>query len=210
MNFLWDGSYIGNINNLIISFEIIEKYVKVKFTNCEAYVFTYVNSIPIIADEIKPLFGLIKIGIHYGKWGDKDIILYKIEGEEKMLDTLNGIQIEEVQRAYIFRWALGFSSYGDDILLTRKYKSGVKTVTSYMDLEYNYDPKHKFCSKITKSVINKWFYNSEAIDNMIKSMFKRSDLPTLRNDIDNIIRKIDPNHIAWSTSIICRLQNYLN
>jgi hypothetical protein len=41
-------------------------------------------------------------------------------------------------------------------------------------------------------------------------MFKRKDLQILRNEIDNIIKRIDPKHISWSLSIISRLQNYLN
>lgn len=210
MNFKWDGSYIGEVQHLIKSYERINKYVRVEFENVSAYAFKYENKICLMADEIKPLFGLVKIGRHHAKWTNKDILLCKIEGEENVLDGLSDIKIEEIQKSYIFRWALGFSSYGDDILRIRKYKSGIKTVTSYIECEYDYNPKNKFCSKITKSVIEKWFYDIAIIDSLIKSMFKREDLPELRNKLDSIIRKIDPSHILWVTCIIFRIQSYLN
>lgn len=206
----WDGSYIGQIENIIKSYEIIDKYVKVNFENVSAYAFKYENKIPLIADEIKPLFGLVKIGRHHALWGTKDVLLCKIEGVEMSVDTSSDIQIEEIQRSYVFRLVLGFSSYGDDILRVRKYRSGVKTVTSYIESEYTYEPKHKYCSKITKSVISKWFYDVTIVDKLIKSMFKREELPILRNKIDEIIKRIDPSQILWVTCLIFRIQSYLD
>ena len=164
MKFIWDGSFIGEINEYIISYEIIENYVRLNFKdNLSAYVFKYENSVPLIADEIKPLFGIIKIGRHSATWNGKKVLLSKIEGSESLLEGTNDIQFEDIQKSYIYRWCLGLTSFGDNILKVRTYKSGIKRVTSYVETEYNYDPKNKYCSKITKSVIIKWYISQDLI-----------------------------------------------
>lgn len=208
--FKWDGTSIGQIQELIKSYEITDKNVIVDLNICKAYVYKYENAIPLIADEIKPLFGLVKVGRHHGIWGNKDVLLCKIEGEESSLNDSVDIDIEEIQKSYIFRWCLGFSSYGDDILRVRKYRNNIKTVTSYIESEYNYKPKHKYCSKITKSVFTKWFYNVNNLDSIIKTMFKREELPLLSNQLDSIIKRIDKTHISWINNIIYRIQSYLD
>lgn len=76
--FPWDGSDIGEIDEHVKKSKNKDKCIKVKFScGIKVFLMPFKNLIPIIADEIKPLFGIVKIGRHICTFLNKKFIMSK-------------------------------------------------------------------------------------------------------------------------------------
>lgn len=225
--FKWDGSNIGNIDHLIKQHEIIEDRIVLTFINGEkAFVNRYDNAIPLIADELKPIFGLTKIGRHQctiaaeGPIGIKrQAIISQIIGKEYPFSTSKEMSKENIlntpdvqcylQKSYLYRWALGFTRNSDSALWVRTYNSGVTVITSYREIKVDYENEKVQGAKMSAKSVKSWFHGWEKVDELTQTLFSDKNLTQLRFDIENVVRRIDSNYIWWGLRIISRIQSRL-
>lgn len=215
--FTWDGSDIGFIDPYIRKWK---PYKGQTLLFLHGGFKAYANrldeksgSISLIADELKPLFGLKKLGRHKCLIGDNPAIITKIEGQESIFTTEKGENnpklIPYVQKCYVYRWALGLSSNVDSSLWIRSYTSGVSIVTSYLEIKYMYpeEKDKKQISRIPDVAVKKWFGNdwSKTVE-IVENMFDEKSLAKVRLEVDSIIRRIDRSHVGWAQQILRRIQ----
>jgi len=204
--FEWNGSYLGDVTPLIKSIELEGNYYLATFTNDQqAYIFNFENSLSLIADELKPLFGLPKVGRHKCIINNKQILLCRKLGDETPFEETENFFLSELQRIFIFRWALGFTL--SSTLRMRKLKSGVISIVSYQETSINYDKNNNRRSHISEAYLKKWFKNEGGVESIVKNMFTSEDFNKLRFKIDETIRAIDKEYVWWNANIIDRLSN---
>lgn len=97
----WDGSYLGEFTPEIIISKIVTKeltYARIQLNNngedliCRIKKVTKMSNmiIPHLVDELKPVFGLIKVGSHYLKIGRSYYSIFKVQ-----LNQQNEIIVEQ-------------------------------------------------------------------------------------------------------------------
>lgn len=118
----WDGSNLGDLTKNFISITLPEEKdavcvlcikIENEYINCNAW--EYSGDIPLIIDEIKPLFGLKKIGRHRCEIDGEKLLISKIEvPDEKLLppDKMDYSvkELNSIRRAIIFRSIFGLKS----------------------------------------------------------------------------------------------------
>jgi hypothetical protein len=208
----WDGSDLGDITSYVEIHHIEESgvYIRLKNDKTIIRVYKFDNSIPLIADELKYLFGIIKIGRHKALYNNNDVLLCKIEGIEQQFEIKNDMYAIDIQRSLIFRWALGLTAKGEYPLFMRTYKSGLISITSFLDKTITYDESKLIGSKLSTSMIDKWFYDPYDVNKLINIQFKKEDLLKIRWEIESIIKRIDNNYCWWTMAIIGRIQSKID
>lgn len=204
----WDGSNLGDITSHIEAYNGI--FIKLKNESEIMRIYKFEDCVPLIADELKLLFGIIKIGRHRAIINGTDVLLCRVDGIEYEFQYMPGMSTDEIQRSYVFRWALGLVSKGESSLCLRKYKSGIVAITSFIDRKIDYDEDKVRGSKITQTAIKKWFESPTKIAAILNQFFKKEDLFKLRCEIDSVIRRIDPSLSWWTMAIINRIQSKLD
>jgi hypothetical protein len=206
--FKWDGTDIGDVSSHITNIEMEQNYVIINFKNNEkAYAFKFDNNIPLVTDELKILFGLPKVGRHKCIINDKKIILCRKICAENTLQENDKFNDNELQRIYVFRWALGLTLSSS--LRIRKFDNGINSLLSYQEISIDYDNNNIRRSVIPDTIIKKYFNNRENLDILVKNMFPYNEFVNLRVKIDNIIRRVDKEYVWWNANIIERLTNKL-
>lgn len=204
----WDGSHVGAIDDLISEHQMVGKYLVVflKDRTC-GFINRYDTSVPLIADELKPLFGLAKMGRHRCTVTGREAIITRYIEEEGPFSPgvlTSPATVLAIRRAYLFRWALGLLHNVDGSLWYRKYKSGVIDVTSCRDSKIGYE---KTTSIITQAVLKRWFNNDWSLVNeTAHHVFGGRQIKAFLSEIGTIIRRVDPNFGWWSNAIIGRLK----
>lgn len=170
--------------------------------------------IPVIIDQIKPIFRLNKIGCHY----TNKYIIYKpciIKGlwaEELKLSDYKGdlslSQIEQVRRILVFRYIVGLPSINERSILMRG-----KKMYSYGDESVKFSDEDR-C--LTKALHERWFKEENMVSTLI-SMLKRgdsfdqiNDILEIRINIEKVIKKIDRRHLNIVSIIIDRISTTLD
>jgi len=141
---------------------------------------------PCLVDELKPIFGLTKLGTHYSKSGALYIIFIRarsdLQNRNILTDyTLNHIDIstldsvtDQIKRTYIFRDLLCLTKSCDSSLAIRKTSQGDLYVVSLIDSAI----KLKRMADLTKStylpevVFNRWFKDHESPSKVLTRMCK--------------------------------------
>lgn len=212
----WDGSNLGNIDNIVVDWKRIEKTIILYLNDgSKALIYKYINAIPLIADELKCFFGIKKIGRHRATYKKTDILLCKMEDDTVILksprDILKkdkeNINSSDVKKCYLFRWCLGLTCIGDNLLLILN-RNGSQNVTSNYEHKYNYDDKKS--NKFTDIVIRTWFNNYNNISIEMNKLFSRNDILSLRFEMEKIIKNIDQSYILWLHNIILRIDSKLH
>lgn len=215
----WNGTYIDNfsVKNIvnkfnIETFEYWVIYYQGYMTTCMIKLSKYYNQ--CLVDELKPLFGLNKLGTHYAKYNDKYVILTRarttIDNSYIVMDyTLNNNNktkpseiinkpidnvnidplliplISKIREIYVFRDLLGLSKSTDSSIAIRK--SDELYPVSLID-------SHIKCERLIDlsvstylpdTVFNKWF-KDESPTAILKKMC--SCINT--NKITNIVFRI--------------------
>lgn len=212
--YIWDGSHLGSIDDDLLSYEIRDSRVYVKFKQgFEAIANRFDNSIPIIADELKPLFGLPKIGRHRCLIDNRESIISKVECKDEHPFATQMAKTELVpyiQKCYVYRWILGLTQNTDTSLWIRKYKSGIECVTSYRDVSVGYEKKSAQGSCIPKIAVKKWFGSWDQVNKLVQYIFANKKLCTIRFEIETIVRRIDPQQVTWISCMIQRIQERIS
>ena len=232
--FNWDGTDVSDIINTSEIFEA--KYNKrtywvIREPNPESkpesnpteetcLVRSCKTNLPCIIDELKPIFGLQKLGTHWCKYKGKVKQLIKCvrgtEGyvtEEITLNQINDISpllILQVQEIFTFRELLGITCSYDSSIIVRQTKNGMYPISFY---EPNMVMENS--KVIPFTVLDKWFENS-SIDDVVKRLFKINDINRLdkllqqvRNSIEITIERVDRSAISYKTSIMNRITQRL-
>ena len=184
------------------------KYLLSDGTKC--YITKYFNSVPLITDELKTLFGIDKVGRSRCLYGGVKAILHKHYSEEYQFDSLifNDLD-DEVRRCFIFRWFLGLTMSSERDLMVRRYKSGITRVTSNNDRKHNFlSTKQYYGSDLSSKVLDRWFTTQDLIL-LSKKMLTNYDSITIRQKIYQVINRIDPEEIVWGHCIYGRVTQFI-
>lgn len=248
--FGWDGTFIGDIEHHIRAYASDKEKRKTHF----AFVHTpgvseyaqditmviiarFKNLTPVIADELKPLFGLQKLGRHYGCIGNKKVLISRcIYGTDEPFSSfllyrgippspkpMKNINVDDikymVRRVYIYRWALGLTLNHDASLWVRRppVTAVSPVITSWRETGIVTEP-WKVSNRIPNTGLKRWFDNDWKQVNITLTQMvnegsrQQSTTPliNLRFEIEDIIRRIDQNYLGWSTFIISRLHEKYN
>lgn len=215
--FKWDGSNLGDVDAQIQSWEIRDEFTIVYFKSGEsAYANRFDSSVPLIADELKPLFGLSKIGRHRCLISGRSALISQIVANERRFTPLIATDdmIPSIRRAYVFRWSLGLTQNFDKMLWVRSYKSGITLVTSFCEKKYDFASAaasqtgsvKPTRSRITETAVKKWFGDWKIADDIMREIFGHRNMTEIRFEIDAIVRRVDKSYVSWVTGIISRIQ----
>lgn len=208
--FKWNGSDLGPLEEQIENYEIYEKRTRVLFKDrSSAYANRLDDSIPLIADELKPIFGLTKIGRHRCSVGGRFALMSRIVCNDEgplTADMVTPDLVSTLQRCYLYRWALGLTNNTDAAMWYRRYKSGVTIITSYRELKVGYDKTHSRGAQISCAAMKRWFKDWSVVDGAMKHIFGHRNCAELRFQIDAIVRRIDTRCVSWTGQILRRIQ----
>jgi len=168
-----------------------------------------------LVDELKPLFGLTKLGTHYASYKDKYVILIRARTtaddkyivmdytlNKKTLDDTNinlVSLVPKIREIYVFRDLLGLQKSTDSCIAIRKSDSSqelyaVSLIDSHIKPERLIDLS--ISTYLPDTVFNKWFDNESPIA-ILKRMcnYINKDKITniifkIRNDIENVVNRV--------------------
>lgn len=228
--FKWDGSFLGNITDSQImqifyydNFEywtiVHQGYATVcqvrkskKYTQC-------------LVDELKPLFGLIKIGTHYGNYKAGYVILLRarttLSGDAIVADcmlseapNLSDSEISDrIKQIYVFRDLLCLTKSTDSTIALRVNDGANRVVyplsliDSSIDLERM--SNHLMSTYLPETAFNKWLLNESPslILQKMCNVYNRdsimSRIDKLRTDILIITRRVCGHYFEDFVSVIC-------
>jgi hypothetical protein len=229
--FKWDGTDVTNIVTMADIFESKfnkNKYWVIQYTNPETnekleetcIMRVCKNSLPYLIDELKPVFGLQKMGTHWCRQGGKNRILIKTiktqEGYIKeeitldMIDRYTNLMKLQVQEIFAFRELLGVTCSYNSSIVIRESKSGYYPVSFYEPNMVTVDKK-----VIPFSVLDKWFDDS-TIDTVVKRLCRIHSidqmgnvLHDIRTRIEKTIERVDRRAISYKTCIVNRITERL-
>jgi hypothetical protein len=203
--FKWDGSDIGDISDSIIwnnnEFLILadRSYVGVS---------SYTNMVSIICDELKPLFGINKVGRHLCSYRGEKVIIHRILDDTNIEEFLGKCPIEEIQDAFTCRWLLGIVRCNKKTVLIRTYKSGLTRAIPFMEGKIDYERD----LSLPKIVLNKWYGKENSDLTFEKSccrLVSKYNAYNLREEIIKIVLRLDKNYLVWVSKICSRAYPYL-
>lgn len=181
------------------------------------------NMLPIIIDELKPLFGLTKIGTHIATVSGHNYIIFR-QNEQYQKDvrpfrdlrlseaprdmTNNGLFRQLVQYTYCFRMIIGVTCCFDRNIVIRKQNNWDMPISTGEN-NVNFQ-KHR----ISKTTLNKW-YGEVRPDFVLQTMLNLDEsspeevsatLSKLRSKIEATIMRVDKNEIWMSAYVMERVQ----
>ena len=204
--FKWDGTSLGVINER----QILNKYVlgKLQYWDLQLDIYRIICIIrtcrdytPCIIDELKPLFGLIKLGTHYVKYGSIYVILIRsrineigkniisetflnelvpCEMEDKDIyedvydKKLNKDVENKIKEIYVFRDILCLGKSNDNsIILRRNMTEGKIFPVSLMDSSIKLDKMTDiYVSTFIPEIIFKRWLNDDSPSRILYKMLK--------------------------------------
>ncbi len=234
--FKWDGTSIG----VITEDQILNKYVlgSLEYWDIRKDIYQTICIVrkckdftPCIIDELKPLFGLIKLGTHYCKYESNYIILIRsrmdIHGKNIAKEIflsdyttkLDENLINRIKNIYIFRDILCLGKSNDSsIILRRNMTDNDIYPISFIDTPIKLAKliDIKLSTVIPEVTFKKWLKDDSPskilckmfkINNMNKVVIK---LYNAKSGINKLLMRIsDSQHINLSDIIISRISNKL-
>ena len=219
LDLLWDGSDLGDISKYYIN--IIKPIIgtvgakltlRIRKSNITCYAWKYKDDIPLIIDELKPIFGLIKIGRHKCIIEGVKLLIARIVDIEENITCGELKDCDVIRQHLAFRYLLGVITRGEFL-----WYRPTHGLTSYKDCGITFV---KESSSISISNINKWFDGERNnIISTIKILLKSTQsnevsfiriVQAIRIKIDAIIRKINQEYIYICSGFMSRVQIYLS
>lgn len=206
MELLWDGSPLQIDISQMQYWRIGGEYCRVKKKK---------DIIPIILDEMKPLFHLPKTGTHSL---DK-FILFRVASKghfifaDMDIDSVSEEVIKQckptIQEILIFREIFGIPTRQSHIKIRFPYKTKPWPVSLELSFVQKLD---NWC--LTETIIKKWFDNRtpyKTLNEMLKrSGYLRDGQPQLRYDTEKVIKRIDKDYIWICQTVINRLNDLID
>ena len=201
---------------------------------------TYVctkNVFPCIVEELKPLFGLAKRGIHRITIDNREYILYYVpitvsgeliwETPLSRLDLRHPVRNDplfrfEIQKIIAFCDLLSLSNTNESHILIRPGISTIEASTTYVPINSNENattivraPQNNF-SIISKVLFTRWFGEETPLDTIIKNMVSYSSKDNLtvittrlRDQLTNIVTKYDRTMLWYVHFVLGRISKQL-
>ena len=224
-NLRWDGSFIGEIDKYVRKILYVKKNVIIILKHKIKIILTsYKNNISLIADELKPLFGLSKIGRHLCIYKKKKYIISLIKKniktpfeprpiKEFYNDSPSKIYKDNlklsIKKCFHFRYILGLTLNTLNSLQLNELNNGIVIITSSKESKIFYADGNSNKNSLPDLLIKNWFGDWGEVSNLTKRLFVDKNLITLRFEIENIISRIDPEYLWWSSYIIRTIDNFL-
>ena|SRR5436190_10553497 len=229
--FKWNGTFLGKIedDNIVQifkynNFEYWNIQINGYYTSCLIRKTTTYT--PCIVDELKPIFGLIKLGTHYGYYKNGYVIFIRaqtditgkyIYGDTTLGDIANEIKtdtelITKIKHIYVFRDLLCLSKSTDNSIGIRRSRQGYLYPVSLIDTNIKIE---KLCNLekstyLPESVFNRWFVNtspSTILKHMCK-LYNRDKVSSLifkfKSRIDTVVRNVGNQDYMDLTDVITR------
>lgn len=206
---MWDGSYLGSYDNSIIMNEVFSHPYNVYglmmpgtnyIIHCAMH--RSKDKYPCIIDEIKPHFGLVKIGTHSITISGILYIIYNTNGVPLLLNDYRfGRYIPNeykklVQDVFVFRMIVGLkTNFETSIMLVNNVPSSYRNSSPDTDEPFN----------IPQSTQKQWFVDSIS-DSIYRLVSPSERTFYLCQKIQEVIYRIDKKMIWIQTSILNRLQ----
>lgn len=227
--FKWDGTDVSNIISEADIFEATynrKKYWLIRYvTNHkikeEICMVKYPkDTLTCLVDELKAIFGLVKIGTHWFVRNNRLGVLIKCfktkEGyikEEPNLSQITKVDqllTLQVQEIFAFRDLLGVTCSYESSIIVRETRIG-KYPISYFDPNMTL----KNTKVVPATVLDKWFKNT-SLDDVTRRLVKINDINELsaklhdiRSQIETVIERVDRRSIVHKTIIIDRITERL-
>lgn len=202
----WDGSYIGEIfdNNIIKNDYKIVHNVATFLYNDQCYRILYhqtINNFPCIFDEISSIFGVKKCGTHSCIWKGKMYILYDANGLIKINNDID-INKNVAQEIYMLRMIFGFRNNNfTSIAIKNKIAVSIRNNISEKLVEQTdiIQLPNKICEK----------YEIVSYSKIIKRMLNDRTLFEIKNEIDNVVNKLNKEMIHLSGDATSRIEKFI-
>lgn len=200
----WDGTWLGSYSDSIIlntvksyPFNISHIYIP-QLMESGMWVARHQSKsvYPCVIDEIKSIFGMVKIGTHSITIKGKLYILYNTKGRPQLLSETDCEMTDEmkmrVQDVFVFRMIVGLNcNFESSICMI----NGIPT--SYRN---RVDVKEENDTSISNAMLKKWFVDS--VGNSVRRMIKPSGRTfTARQRIQALIEKLDQD-LIWLDNVI--------
>ena len=208
----WDGSDLGDITKYYL--DIAEPLpnmsgsilkLNTKYDKIKCFAWKYKNDLPLIIDELKPIFGLAKIGRHKCTIeGIKILIAKRVDKKENILKKDEG-DIDSIRECIVFRQLFGILTNGNCLW----YRPGTG-VMSYKELTIDHN---KTTSQISKININKWFDGDYGLitDTVVILLKNSSEEDYSLTKLTQLARiKINKNMSPIASGFMGRIQTYLS
>lgn len=205
----WNGGEIGDITHLVINRTPMDHKLLLTFADgTKAHITKYIGTLPLIADELKAIFGLDKIGRCGCYYLGERAIIHRHHSDEYLLETVDfPISLDEVKRVFVYRWFLGMTLNFQRCIIVKRYRSGIARVTSYNDTNYDFTNHTSRGSEIPGTIVKRWF--EADYDLVARKMLEGLTFQQIRTMITAVINRIDPQHNYWIISIMSRIGRYV-
>lgn len=226
MSLPWNGTYLGSVDRKksILFIQKINVHKKFYYLNLNGYMlsclgFETIDTHYCIADELKILFGLQKLGTHWIRFGQSKKLLilinptlYQLYPNFTSLTMIDPKAVDEtfkfeVQKIFIYRLTLNIINNSDTLIDVINGKP-ISTKEAHIDNVINN-------SHISKTIFDKWFneidYSKVAIKifNLQTIEQVTNFINIIRDQIYAIINQVDQTEIYLSNYILGRLYNLL-
>jgi hypothetical protein len=223
----WDGSDLGDITDYFVSLEEPDQEkigsklvlnINGKEITCLSW--KYKDNTPILVDELKPIFGIPKIGRHKCIINNIEMLIAqrKYKNENIFIKDIHLYSLNQMEEIITLRFILGVIYRGDNF-----WFRPLCGIMLYYDNIIDFD---RSTSLISKSTLKKHFdSNPENIKLAMIRLLKKSIvankididnefyyiriLQLLRMEIEKVIKRVDPDFIWINTLIISRIQNLI-
>lgn len=218
----WDSSDIGDIDLRVMDYQKKDTYNNVYIWSgnnlIECRITKFKDYVPLIADDLKKLFTIPRIGKHKAIFKKSPCILTRysnLKPLEEFLEENKGNSLppsfrQEIKRLFAFRYLICLNCNYINKIEVKVTKTDCYPVSS-IETTFSLNPDSDV-SRIPKNILKEWFESSE--DNLYatcKELIDGRDLSFLKFRIEEIVRKYDHGrHISWVNSIYDRLKTCKN
>jgi hypothetical protein len=222
--FTWDGSDLGDITRATyLLYPIDTDMGALVWTKRsekrrleQVRIHTYTDSIPLIVDELKPLFDLTKVGRHQAIIEGRHVILCRMVVEAGTMEynlkdfTSHHSEVPEylrmqIRKNYVFRWLLHLTSNTDSSMIIREHPGPIFLCLSYRDSSVCWDSKREQTTRIPSTAIDSWFTGREQVMALLREMVADRTIGQLREQINSVINRVDRSAIGLTTYILNRI-----
>lgn len=230
----WDGSFLGEfpVDIKFCEWEVEgSKYLSLRLlkgvVHCMA---TRTNDLfPCIVEDIKPLFGIPRRGVHRIKLGNYYWLLYYVpissdgsviwETPLSRLDAKHPLRKDahlrqQIRRTIVFCDILALNSTSETTIRLRHGSNGsyepicINERTTAISKQTVYD-----FSILSKVLFDKWFGEEILLSDVLYDMFPGHNLAQLssemRSSIEAVVRKYDTSYLWYVTFIVDRMSRHL-
>lgn len=222
--FSWDGSHLGSFTSDIVHWivdygELHYCCLTVDGVSVVSLIKQSKDRFPAIVDELKPIFGLRKLGTHtINLAGKLHLLTYcrLVNGQPLDEPKLSNVEStakykDQVQDIFAFREILGLNSSFESSIRLRDdgqeiYPVSFREASSIVEKEK---------TALPGTIISKWFGQTtvstvtKRITGWSAQIDKVELVAELRKKIEGVINRIDKDFIFYSVYIVSRIQGRL-